>query len=209
MTIKRPEVAQLDAIFATVAKIHRAEARLAALKEQVAQEARALAEIPDKRLRIEAGFYAYWFAPEVPATDIAVGATGRPHPARLMKLAGAVSIGIPCDRCQEDLPIRSRSQMKDILALSGGGPAPSGTTGSFAFPAKMHSIKSGGASGGRSSTLTTYVRRNWPQCPTLNTCRRQSFRTRETFTFGGWPTELIRSNAKPVMASPCWGSITR
>jgi hypothetical protein len=126
MTIKRPEVAQLDAIFATVAEIHRAEARLADLKKQVAQEARALAEIPDKRLRIEAGFYAYWFAPEVAAKDIALGATGRPHPARLMKLAGAVSIGVPCDRCKEDLPIRSRSQMNEILELSSGGPWPSG-----------------------------------------------------------------------------------
>lgn len=118
MTIKRPKVPQLDAIFATISKIHRAEARLAALKEQVAKEARALAEVPDKRLRIEAGFYAYWFAPEVPSTDIALGATGRPHPGKLLKLAGAVSVGVPCGRCQEDLPIRSRSHMKEVLDLA-------------------------------------------------------------------------------------------
>lgn len=115
MTIKRPEAPQLDAIFATMEKVYRAEKRLAALREQVAQEARALAEIPDKRLRIEAGFYAYWFAPEVPAIDIAMGATGRPHPGKLLKLAGPVSVGVPCDRCGEDLPIGSRSHMKDVL----------------------------------------------------------------------------------------------
>ena len=115
MAIDRPKVAQLDALLATVAKIHRAEAQLSALKEQVSQEAHALAEITDRKLRIEAGFYAYWFAPDVSATDIALGATGRRHPAKLMKLAGAVSIGIPCDRCQEDLPIRSRNQMKEVL----------------------------------------------------------------------------------------------
>jgi hypothetical protein len=123
MTIKRPEVPQLDAIMATVEKIHRAEKRLAALREQVAQEARALAGISDRRLRIEAGFYAYWFAPEIPATDIAMGATGRPHPGRLLKLAGPVSVGVPCDRCGEDLPIRSRSHMKEVLDQARGGPS--------------------------------------------------------------------------------------
>ena len=123
MAIRRPEAPQLDAIFATVEKIHRAEKRLAGLREQVAQEARALAEIPDKSLRIEAGFYAYWFAPEVPATDIAMGATGRSHPGRLLKLAGPVSVGIPCDRCGEDLPVRSRSHMKEVLEQARSGPA--------------------------------------------------------------------------------------
>ena len=137
MTIKRPKVAQLDAMFATVAKIQRAEARLAALKEQVAQEARAFAEIPDKRLRIEAGFYAYWFAPEVPATDIALGATGRPHPAKLMKLAGSVTVGIPCDRCQEDLPIRSRSQMKQVLELAKGTPSSIGDYRLLCIPCQI------------------------------------------------------------------------
>lgn len=122
MTIERPRVAQLDAILATVEKIHRAEKRLAALREQVAQEARALAEIPDKRLRIEAGFYAYWFAPDVPSKDIAIGATGRPHPGKLIKLAGPVSVGVPCDRCSENLPIRSRSEMKEVLEQARSSP---------------------------------------------------------------------------------------
>jgi len=115
MSIDRPKVAKLDALLATVGKIRSAEARLAGLKEQASRKARALADIGDKSLRIKAGFYAYWFAPEIPATDIALGATGRSHPARLMKLAGAVSIGVPCERCKEDLPIRSRSQMKEVL----------------------------------------------------------------------------------------------
>lgn len=123
MSIERPRVAQLDALLATVAKIHDTEAKLSALKEQVAREARALAEIPDKRLRIEAGFYAYWMAPEASASDIALGATGRRHPAELMKLAGAVSIGIACGRCQEDLPIRSRTEMKEVLDQARGASA--------------------------------------------------------------------------------------
>lgn len=123
MTIKRPEAPQLDAILATAEKINRAEKRLAVLRKKVAQEARALAEIPDKRLRIEAGFYAYWFAPDVPSKDIALGATGRPHPGKLIKLAGPVSIGVPCDRCGEDMPIRSRSQMKEVLEQARSGPS--------------------------------------------------------------------------------------
>jgi hypothetical protein len=123
MTIKRPDAPQLDAIFATVEKIHRAEKRLAALRDQVAGEARALAQIPDKSLRIEAGFYAYWFAPEAPATDIAMGATGRAHPGKLLKLAGPVSVGVPCDRCGQDLPIRSRSHMKEVLEQARSGPS--------------------------------------------------------------------------------------
>lgn len=121
MTIERPEAPQLDAIFATLDKIHRAEKRLAALREQISRDARALAEIPDKRLRIAAGFYAYWFAPEVPVADIAMGATGRPHPGRLLKLAGPVTVGVPCDRGGEDLPIRSRSHMKEVLDQARAG----------------------------------------------------------------------------------------
>lgn len=115
MSIDRPKVAQLDALLSTVDKIRKAETRLTELRRQAAGEARALAEIGDKELRIASGFYAYWFAPEVPAAEIALGATGRAHPAKLMKLAGAHSIGVPCERCHEDLPIRSRSQMKEVL----------------------------------------------------------------------------------------------
>jgi hypothetical protein len=121
VTIERPKAEQLDRLLATVDKIHRAEARLASLKEQASHEARALAEIPDKNLRVQAGFYAYWFAPEVPATDIALGATGRAHPGKLIKLAGAVSVGVPCARCGEDLPIHSRNQMKEVIDLAREG----------------------------------------------------------------------------------------
>lgn len=119
MSITRPDAPQLDAVLGTVAEIRHMEGELVALRERLAREARALAEISDKRLRIEAGFYAYWFAPEAHAKDIALGATGRPHPGKLLKLAGAVSVGVPCDRCGDDLPIRSRNHMKEVLQEAG------------------------------------------------------------------------------------------
>ena len=75
--MQRPENPQLDAIFATVERIREAEASLRALKARVAAEAHTLAEISDKRARVEAALYAYWYAPEVNASDISFGATGR------------------------------------------------------------------------------------------------------------------------------------
>jgi hypothetical protein len=120
--VQRPKSAQLDALFSTVEQMRQTEQALKDLKARAAVEAQALATIPDKKTRVEVAIYAYWFAPEVNASDIAMGATGRTHPGRLLKLAGPVSIGVPCDRCGEDLPIRSRNQMKDVLDRMGGGP---------------------------------------------------------------------------------------
>lgn len=120
--MQRPKSAQLDALFSTVEQMRQAEQALKDLKARAAAEAQALATILDKKARIEAAIYAYWFVPEVNASDIAMGATGRTHPGRLLKLAGPVSVGVPCDRCGEDLPIRSRNQMKDVLDRKEGGP---------------------------------------------------------------------------------------
>lgn len=113
--MRRPDHPQLDAIFSTVDEIRLGEERLSHLKARVATEAQALSQIADKQARIEAAIYAYWYAPEVNASDIAFGATGRTHPGRLIKMGGPVSLGVPCDRCTEDLPIRSRAQMKETL----------------------------------------------------------------------------------------------
>lgn len=119
--MERPKSAELDTLFATVDEIRATEEHLKRLKDRVATEAQALAKIPAKKDRIEAGVYAYWYAPEVHAADIAMGATGRTHPARMLKAAGPVSVGVPCDRCQADLPIYSRNQMKETLDRLRGG----------------------------------------------------------------------------------------
>ncbi|MGA0606576.1 hypothetical protein ACO2Q0_11290 [Phenylobacterium sp. VNQ135] len=111
--MERPNSPQLDTLLATVEELRLQEARLAELKALVATQAQALSQIANKASRIEAAIYAYWYAPEVHASDLALGATGRAHPGRLLKAAGPVSVGVPCDRCGEDLPIRSRNEMKE------------------------------------------------------------------------------------------------
>ena len=209
MAIDRPKVAQLDALLATVAKIHRAEARLSALKEQAAGEARALAEITDKKLRIEAGFYAYWFAPEVSATDIALGATGRRHPAKLMKLAGAVSIGIPCSRCEEDLPIRSRNQMKEVLDRARrADPWP----GAYRFLCVgcQNALDEERLLERMAECDAHDVRqRELAASPTPNTSRPRSSKPRETSIFGGSRSEPMLSIARHAIRAPRSDCITR
>jgi len=113
MPLNRPTSSQLDTLLATVEEMRQADDLVARLKARATQEAHGLADILDKPTRLAAGVYAYWHAPEVSANDIAFGVTGHAHPAKMMKQAGPVSVGVPCDRCQEDLPIRSRAQMKE------------------------------------------------------------------------------------------------
>lgn len=113
--MERPESNELDDLLASVDEFRKAEATLQELKQKIARKAHGLAAIADKKSRIAAGAYAYWYAPEVNAKDIAFGITGQLQPYTLLKLAGPVSAGIPCDRCHEDLPIRSRAQMKGTL----------------------------------------------------------------------------------------------
>ncbi|WP_293682378.1 hypothetical protein, partial [uncultured Phenylobacterium sp.] len=77
--------------------------------------ARGFASISDKSTRINAAFYAYWMLPDVSATDLALGATGRPHPAKLLKLGGSVVGDFKCDRCGDGLEVRSRNHMGDLM----------------------------------------------------------------------------------------------
>lgn len=119
--MQRPDCPELDTLLASVEELRAAESHLAALKAKIAQDAQGLSKIVNKAERIAAGVYAYWYAPEAHASDIALGTTGRTHPGRLLKLGGPVSVGVPCDRCQADLPIHSRNQMKETLDRLRGG----------------------------------------------------------------------------------------
>lgn len=116
----RPKNQQTNHLLEIVEAIRRSEAHLADLKEQGQAAARALADIPDKRERIVSGAYVYWFAPEINANIIAEAASGKSHPATLLRSAEdilgiSISAGIPCDRCHTDMPITSRTQMKQLL----------------------------------------------------------------------------------------------
>lgn len=122
MAMERPESSELDAIFATAAEIRATEARLKELKVQGSAQAQALANIPDKKIRLAAAIYAYWYAPEINASDLSFGATGKAHPSALLKLVGPVSVGVPCERCGQDMPITSRANMKAVLDGVQSGP---------------------------------------------------------------------------------------
>jgi hypothetical protein len=120
--MERPESSELDAIFATAAEIRATEARLKELKVQGSAQAQALANIADKKVRLAAAIYAYWYAPEINASDLSFGATGKAHPSALLKLVGPVSVGVPCERCGQDMPITSRANMKAVLDGVQNGP---------------------------------------------------------------------------------------
>ena len=119
----RPISPELDTILATVEEIRRAESHIRDLKARLAREAQAIGGIVDRKDRIAAAVYAYWFAPEVHATDLSFAATGRRHASALLKYAGSMPTGIACDRCQAELEITSREQMKQVLSRSTGGPS--------------------------------------------------------------------------------------
>lgn len=119
--MEKPDCAELEAILATADEYRATEARLKALKAQGSAQAHALATISDKKTRLAVATYAYWFAPEINASDLAFGATGKAHPSALNKLMGPVSIGVPCERCAQDMPITSRTHMKDVLGGIQGG----------------------------------------------------------------------------------------
>lgn len=111
----KPGCAELEAILATADEYRAPEARLKALKAQGSTQAQALATVTDKRTRLATAVYAYWFAPETNASDLAFGATGRAHPSALNKLMGPVSIGVNCERCDPEIPITSRPHIKALL----------------------------------------------------------------------------------------------
>lgn len=125
--MERPQAAELDAILATVEEIRQAELRIRDLKVRLSQEAHALAHIEDKPTRIASAVYAYWFAPEASASDLTFGAIGQKHPSKLLKYVGAQPTGVHCERCEAELEIGSREQMKQVLAKAARGyPIPEG-----------------------------------------------------------------------------------
>jgi hypothetical protein len=111
----RPNLPQLDTILETVEQLRELEERKAALKATLDAHVKALETVGDRDARLQAAVYAYWLAPEVNANVLALAVTGKAHPSAMLKKAGAaVSIGVPCDRCGEDLEITSRTQLRDI-----------------------------------------------------------------------------------------------
>lgn len=114
----KPSSVELDAILATVAQIRESEAHILQLKARLATEAKGLSAIEDRKDRIQAAVYAYWFAPEAHASDLSFGATGRSYAGELRQHAGSVPTGIECDRCSAELEITSREQMKTVLSRS-------------------------------------------------------------------------------------------
>lgn len=116
--MQKPGSVELDAILATVAQIRESEALILQLKARLTTEAKGLSAIEDRKDRIQAAVYAYWFAPEAHASDLSFGATGRAYAGELRQHAGSVPAGIECDRCRAELEITSREQMKTVLSRS-------------------------------------------------------------------------------------------
>lgn len=116
--LEKPNAPELDAFLAAVDELRAAEQRVKDQREVAAAKALAFAGIKDKRLRQEAGCYAYWMAPEVSVEAISMGASGRRHPAKMLRQMGGVSIGISCDRCKDEIPVFSRNDMKALVAGS-------------------------------------------------------------------------------------------
>lgn len=116
--MEKPDCAELDAILTTVSHIMDAEAHIILLKARLSAEAKGLSAVDDRTSRIQAAVYAYWFAPEAHASDLSFGATGRSYAGELRQYAGAVPTGIHCDRCEAEVEITSREQMKTVLSKS-------------------------------------------------------------------------------------------
>jgi hypothetical protein len=101
----QPKTPQLETLMATVAEIRQLQQRLKELKERTSTEAHALYDIADRNLRLQSAAYAYWYAPEVNAKDLAFGAIRQAHPSKLVKLIGSQPSNIPCVR-----PVRNQHE---------------------------------------------------------------------------------------------------
>ncbi|WP_430414025.1 hypothetical protein [Parasphingorhabdus sp.] len=113
--MEKPENNALNAILETVEEIRKSQMQIVALKVRLASEAIALSTVADQNERIRSAVYAYWFAPEVHAVDLAMGATGRRNLSELHRHAGSVSLDIACDRCGIIIDVATREQMKRVL----------------------------------------------------------------------------------------------
>lgn len=116
----RPNLPQLDAILEAVDQLRDLEERKATAKAELDARVKALEAVSDREARLRAAVYAYWFAPEINANLLALAVTGKAHPSAMLSKAGAaVSIGVACDRCGEDMEITSRTQLRDIQRAVG------------------------------------------------------------------------------------------
>lgn|GEM_PF-2730237 len=115
----RPTSPELDAIMDAADDLRLLEARVAAelaeARQRLALKVDALAEVTDPSDRLRAAVYAYWYAPEASANQLALLTVGKPSSSLMLRHSKGVSIGISCDRCSENLPITSRSMMSDVL----------------------------------------------------------------------------------------------
>lgn len=126
--MQRPKVSQLDSIMAAVNELRVAEQRAAEAKTTLTERVAELQDVADHASRLDAAVYAYWFAPETNANQLAMVTTGKAHPAAMLRQADAVSIGVACDRCRQDMKITSRAQLRDTQrrSLDQGPPMPEG-----------------------------------------------------------------------------------
>lgn len=112
--MERPQIPQLDAILSAVEELRAAEKAVTERKARLASRVDELASVVDPQLKLAAAAYAYWFAPEVNANQLGLLTTGKASPVLMLKAAGAVSFGVACDRCQADIPIRSRTHLRGV-----------------------------------------------------------------------------------------------
>jgi hypothetical protein len=118
--MERPELPELDAIMRAVDELRVQEQRLAQAKAAVAAAVDGLVDVVDPAVRLDAAVYAYWHAPETNAMQLAKLTVGKASSALMLKQADAVSIGVDCGRCGEDLAIVSRTMMHKVLTASAG-----------------------------------------------------------------------------------------
>jgi len=113
--MERPDEPALDAMDAVIAEITAHENRILELKKQLREQTRMLDRVADPPQRLALAAYAYWYMPEVKTEDLAWAVLKTKDQHRLRALIGPVVTGINCDRCGDQLPITSRTQMKTVL----------------------------------------------------------------------------------------------
>ena len=139
--MKRPDNPLLTALDATISELHAAEQNLAAAKRRLSDQARSISTFADKQERIDVAIYAYWYMPEVSANDLAWAVTRKESAAALLKHAGPMTMGIACDGCGKQVPITSRTQMKE------GHPTRSGDSFAFGGRTAIIAARHGAGSG--------------------------------------------------------------
>ncbi len=112
--MKRPDVPAMEQLERLRRKIEETEAVLDQLRQKLKQIPFEIARQVRNDARTETARYLYWMVQDIPSASIAE-AFFNTTVYNLRRLVGIAEGDIPCDRCKQPAPFRSRTHLKESI----------------------------------------------------------------------------------------------